>query len=104
MITDIEAKPAVLLYFYNDGCQPCLALRPKIAHLISNEFPQIECIFINAVQHPEVTAKYGVFSSPTLIFIFEGKEYRRYNMYVSISSVKDEITRPYNLMFNSNPD
>jgi thiol-disulfide isomerase/thioredoxin len=24
-------EPAVLLYFYNDDCMPCKALRPKVA-------------------------------------------------------------------------
>lgn len=97
----IESKPAVMLYFYNDGCQPCLALRPKIASLLRNEFPKIECSYIDAAQQPEFAAMYGVFSSPTIIFLFEGKEFRRYSKYVSTASVYEEISRPYNLMFNS---
>lgn len=103
MNPDIEAKPAVLLYFYNDGCQPCLALRPKIANLIREEFPLIECIYIDAAQHPEIAAKYGVFSSPTLIFLFEGKEYRRYSKYVATSQVQEEIARPYSMIFEIKP-
>jgi len=95
----IENKPAVLLYFYNDNCQPCVALRPKVAELLTSQFPLIEGVFINASTEPELTASYGVFASPTLIILFEGKEFRRYSKYISLSSLSEELSRPYSLMF-----
>ena len=99
MHLSLENKPAVLLYFYNDNCQPCVALRPKVADLLNAQFPLIEGIFINATDEPELTASYGVFASPTLIILFEGKEFRRYSKYISLASLSEELSRPYGLMF-----
>lgn len=95
----LENKPAVLLYFYNDTCQPCVALRPKVAELLDTEFPLIEGVFVNAATEPELTASFGVFASPTLIILFEGKEFRRYSKYISLTALSEELSRPYALMF-----
>lgn len=95
-----ENKPAVMLYFYNDSCQPCVALRPKVAGLLAVEFPLIEPVFINAAEEPALTASYGVFASPTLVFLFDGKEYRRYSKYISLATLEEEVRRPYGLLFN----
>lgn len=38
----IEKEDAVLIYFYNDNCAPCLSLRPKVIDLIDGQFPKID--------------------------------------------------------------
>lgn len=93
-------KPAVMLYFYNDTCQPCVALRPKVKEMIEKNFPLIEPHFIEAISNPEQAASYGVFASPTLIFLFDGREFRRYSKYISLSAIASELERPYELMFS----
>ena len=69
----ITNKPAVLLYFYSDNCAPCQSLRPKVVELVCNKFPELKLVFVNSAAYPEVPAKYGAFSMPTLILFFEGK-------------------------------
>jgi len=96
LITD---KTAVLLYFYNDNCTPCVILRPKVQELVKDYFPNIELRLINAEQYPASSAHYGVFSSPTLLVFFEGKEYIRESKNISISELHDKIERIYNMVF-----
>ncbi len=33
-----SSTPALLLYFYNDSCAPCVVLRPKIEELLNELF------------------------------------------------------------------
>ena len=94
----IAEKPAVLAYFYNDNCAPCLSLRPKIIELIDNEFPKIELLFINSIQR-EIPAHYGVYDNPTLLVFFDRKEHVRESKYVSVAQLHNTIERYYNLMF-----
>ncbi|PID93912.1 MAG: thiol reductase thioredoxin [Bacteroidetes bacterium] len=98
---DLKAFPAAMLYFYNDKCAPCVALKPKIHHLVEERFPKIEQFYFNAVQHESLCATYGVFSSPIFIFFFEGKEVYRGNNYVSLDEIERRIGRLYDLMFSS---
>jgi thioredoxin 1 len=102
-IKDIESlvtnNSALLLYFYNDNCAPCKILRPKVQELVQDEFPNIEFHLINAEQFPATSAQYGVFSSPTLLVFFEGKEYIRESKNISISELHDKIERIYQMIF-----
>lgn len=102
-INDIESlvadKTAVLLYFYNDNCAPCKILRPKVQALIQDDFPNIDFRLINAEQFPATTAQLGVFTSPTILVFFEGKEYIRESKNISISELHDKIERFYSMIF-----
>ena len=94
-----ESSEAVLLYFYNDSCAPCVALRPKVEEMVSEQFPKMSHTYINSAQFPELSASNGVFASPTILIFFDGKETFRVSKYVSISELAGRIGRYYELMF-----
>jgi thiol-disulfide isomerase/thioredoxin len=96
LVTD---KIAVMLYFYNDNCAPCIVLRPKVQGMVKDYFPNLDLRLINAGQFPAASAQYGVFSSPTLLVFFEGKEYIRESKNISISELHDKIERIYSMVF-----
>ena len=95
----ITKEPAVLVYFKNDHCGPCLALRPKVQELIESEFPRLKFIVVDSVQQPELNGEFQVFANPTLLVFFDGKEYIRKSKYVSIPELAAEIERLYRMMF-----
>ena len=97
---DVHNHPALLLYFYNDNCAPCVALKPKIYNLVESRFPKVAQYYYNAVNHLELTASYGVYSSPVFIFFFDGKEVFRGNNYISLDELNEKIGRLYDLFFN----
>ncbi len=96
----INSNEAVLIYFYNDQCAPCIALRPKVEKMIEQEFNKMKLIFINAGQYPELSAGSGVYASPTIIAYFAGKESFRVSKYISIPELGERISRYYNLLFS----
>ncbi len=97
----IEKEDAVLIYFYNDNCAPCLSLRPKVIDLIDGQFPKIKMVLSDSLAQPEVTAHFGAFSNPTLILFFGGREYRRESKYISIPQLAQTIERPYTMLFSN---
>jgi thioredoxin 1 len=92
-------SPALLLYFYNDSCAPCVALRPKVETMITEEFPKMSYSYINAAQYPELAASNGVFASPTIVVFFDGKETFRVSKYISIDELSGRIGRYYEMIF-----
>ena len=96
----VESELAVLIYFKNDNCAPCLVLRPKVKELIDEFFPNIEMIVIDSVQQPEFAGEYQVYANPTLLVFFDGKEYLRKSKFVAIPQLKVEISRLYEMMFS----
>lgn len=94
-----KGSPALLIYFYNDSCAPCVALRPKVEAMISENFPKMDHSYINAAQFPELAASSGVFASPTIVVFFDGRENFRVSKYISIDELAGRIERYYGMLF-----
>lgn len=95
-----EKEPALLAYFSTDACNVCRVLKPKVAELVQNEFPQIKSVYIKSDVLPEVAAQNQVFAAPTILIFFDGREYIRKSRNIGISELRQEIDRPYSMIFN----
>lgn len=95
----IETEAAVGVYFSSPNCGVCHALKPKVEELFSNEFPAIKFVHIEIDKSPGISGEYGVFSAPTLLVFFEGKEFLRKVRLMGIQELQEKIERPYNLLF-----
>jgi thioredoxin 1 len=93
----INKAENLLVYFYNDGCAPCISLRPKVEQLITERFPKMDMVYIDGNRFPKLISEFQAFSFPLLIFFFEGKEYLRFSKYVSIAELSESIGRIYDL-------
>ena len=69
----LKNSKTVLVDFYADWCGPCKMLAP-IVEEISNENGDCDVVKLNVDEAPEIAAKYGVMSIPTLIVFKDGKE------------------------------
>lgn len=98
--TSIITKTGIeLLYFSTEICNVCKVLKPKVIE-VANKYKDINFVFINTENNPEITANYSVFAVPTIILTIDGKEYQRYNRNMSIETFSDTIDRYFNL-YNS---
>ncbi len=68
----LENQKTVLVDFYADWCGPCKMLAPIIDQ-IASESSDYDVFKLNVDEAPEIAAKYGVMSIPTLI-VFKGGE------------------------------
>lgn len=99
--TQQEEAKALLLYFSHDSCNVCRVLKPRITELIGDKFPMMEMAYVDIKKIPEATGYYSVFTVPTLLVIFEGRETLRLSRHFSMRQLEDSIARPYALMFGS---
>ena len=69
----ISSDKRVLLDFYADWCGPCRMVSP-IVDEIAEEYREDYVVGkINVDKEPELAAKYGVYSIPTLVVLEGGK-------------------------------
>lgn len=66
-----NTKP-VLVDFYADWCGPCKMLSPLVEEIAASE-DSFEVFKLNVDEAPDIAARYGVMSIPTLI-AFKGGE------------------------------
>ncbi len=99
----VKSEKGIVLYFKNDLCLPCLALRPKVEYLIKHQFKKMSFDIVDTVKQPELSNEFNVFSNPTILVFFNGKEYIRKSKYVSISELEKDISRLYDMIFKKHP-
>ena len=96
----VQKKDAVLVYFSTTECSVCKVLKPKVAVLLEECFPKIDKAYIEMNQTPEIAAQNRVFTAPTIVVFFAGKEYIRKSRSFSLDELKLEIERIYLRMFS----
>lgn len=69
----LKGNGTSLVDFYADWCGPCKMMAPIIDEL-ANERPDIGVFKVNVNENPDLAAKFGVVSIPTLITFKDGKE------------------------------
>ena len=67
----IKSDKKVLVDFFASWCGPCRMLSPIISE-IANERPDVKVVKINVDEEPELSAKYGIMSIPTLLVFEDG--------------------------------
>jgi len=96
----IKKNESVIFYFSTPNCNVCKVIKPKLMELINKKFPNIKFIYINTESAVELAAQKGIFTVPTIIVYFEGKEFLRKSRHINISELKEEIERLYNILHN----
>lgn len=96
--TTIKEEVGVLLYFSGEHCNVCHDLRPKIAKLFSEKFPQIKQVFLDMEENRDLALHYQAFSLPTMMVFLDGREFATEGRNVSLHQLEQKIQRPYSLM------
>jgi thioredoxin-like negative regulator of GroEL len=96
----IEQEPAVLAYFSTVECNVCKVLKPRVHEIVEQEYPKVKMVYVEINQSPELAARYTVFAVPTMVVFFEGREYIRKSRNFGLDEFRNELRRPYELMFS----
>lgn len=89
-----------VLYFTSPGCGVCVDLKPKVQAMVENNYPKLVFELVDTSEHPEKAGQYGVFTAPTLLVFFEGKETHRFVRNMSIQEIEQKVGRLYQLYFS----
>ncbi|MBE0601698.1 MAG: thioredoxin [Firmicutes bacterium] len=68
----LQSKVPVLIDFYADWCGPCRMVSP-IVEQIASEGGDFKVGKVDVDSYPELAARYGIMSIPTLIVLKDGK-------------------------------
>ena len=88
----IKKSQHTLVYFSFPGCSVCVALRPKIEKLVES-FENVEFLYVNTHETPEVSGQYLVFTVPTVILFSQGAEQKRWSRVFSVEDVENALNR-----------
>ena len=95
----LETRQGVLLYFSNDMCSVCRVLKPKVREMLQDEFPEMEARYIDIDKSPLLSGQHRVFTIPTILIFFQGKEQARFSRNISLHQLAEAIEKPYSIIF-----
>jgi len=95
----INDEEACLVYFSNDSCNVCKVIKPKVIEMGQMQFPQMKLIYVDIDKSPLISGQYRVFTIPTILIYFQGKEYARFSRNFNMFDFEKSIARPYEMIF-----
>jgi len=90
---------AVCFYLSTPECSVCKVLKPKVFEMLKDDFPQIHFCYVDLNEAKEIRGQLSVFSVPTILVYFEGKETIRTSRNVHLEELREQIDRYYKTIF-----
>jgi thioredoxin len=75
--TVLDAEVPVLVDFYADWCGPCKMVAPVVDEIAHARTGEMLVAKVDTDRAPQVSARYGIRSIPTLILFEDGQEVQR---------------------------
>lgn len=94
----VSSNKAAVVYFSTPQCNVCKVLKPKLIEMLAQNFPLMNFAYVNCEEAKELAAQQNIFSVPTILFFFEGKEFIRKARYVNLDELEDELSRIYSML------
>lgn len=90
---------AVCFYLSTPECNVCKVLKPKVIELIKLDFPEMNFYYVDLNEAKEISGQLSVFSVPTILVYFEGKEIIRASRNMHLEELREQINRYYRMIF-----
>ena len=94
-----KSTKAVCFYLSTPECNVCKVLKPKVTEMLEVDFPSIFFCYVDLNEAKEISGQLSIFSVPTILVYFEGKETIRASRNVHLDELREQIGRYYKLIF-----
>jgi thioredoxin-like negative regulator of GroEL len=94
-----KSSKAVFFYLSTLDCRVCKVLKPKVIEMLKDDFPLINFCYVDLNEAKEISGQLCVFSVPTILVYFEGKETIRISRNIHLEELRGQIDRYYKMIF-----
>ena len=69
----LKSTRPVLADFWAEWCGPCKMLSPVIEEIAAEQAERVKVVKVNVDNNPQLAARFGIQSIPTLLYFADGK-------------------------------
>lgn len=73
----VNAAPLAMVDFWASWCGPCKMLSPAVEAIAEQYAGKVLVGKVNVDEEPDLAARFGVMSIPTVVFLKDGQEFDR---------------------------
>ena len=95
----IGEEKGLLVYFSTESCSVCKVLKTKVSELLKERFPRLASFYVDIDKSPVLAGQHRIFTIPSILIFFEGKEHFRFSRSIGLHQLEDAIDKPYRLIF-----
>lgn len=89
----LAEQRGVVIDFWGTWCQPCRTLRPHLERMATDHAGRWRFVAVHADKQMDAATRYGVMSTPTLIFVDGGVEVDRLTGSATPSAITEVLVR-----------
>lgn len=93
----LQENKIVVLYFTGSTCGACHIIQSKVEEMLE-KYPDVMGVEVNGSEHPEIAARYGVFTLPIFMLFVLGKETVRESKHVDLLAFEEKLARYYSFL------
>lgn len=90
---ELMNEEAVLVDFFATWCGPCKMLSPVLEGVAEKMKDKVTIVKVDVDQSPDLAAKFGVMSVPTMIMFKNGRQVDAFSGYMSEANLMANIER-----------
>lgn len=88
---NLESRPGVV-YFWTETCGQCRTMQAPTLDRVTEAWPQVKVVSVNAVERPDVASRFGVLTVPTTAVIDAAGSLRAVNHgYADVETLKKQL-------------
>lgn len=87
----VSGSEPVVVYFSSEPCSVCHSVLPKLISLIDNY--AVSFVKIKADTQPEICGQLLVFTVPTILVFYDGKEILRESRFIDFNNIEKMLSR-----------
>lgn len=99
-LNSLKSQGALFILFGGEHCSVCQSLKPQLASIIEQQFTDMQAVYVDCEQSPEICAQHSVFSLPVVMAYIDGMKIVEMARVFSIGQLIESIERPYAMWKN----
>jgi len=90
-------KGASLVIFGGENCGVCQSIKPKLAQLIGDQFPNFGIVYVDCEKSAGICVQEGVFTLPVIKLYIDGQMHLEEVRHINLHRLTTQLERLYGL-------